>query len=183
MNAVTGFLRPNLARLLAIAAIISLYSIVPPRTLSDTARAELASRFHFTRFSLPEVSGYELHTIRKVNPSLQNIAAWISSVGAAVALNDLDGDGLPNDVCSVDTRTDQVIVAPAPSTPARFAPFVLSTAPLPYDKDTVAPMGCLPGDLNEDGLMDIIVYYWGRTPVAFLQSQGQPGNDTPLSSA
>jgi len=29
-------------------------------------------------------------------------------------------------------------------------------------------MGCLPGDLNEDGLMDILVYYWGRTPIAFV---------------
>ena len=33
---------------------------------------------------------------------------------------------------------------------------------------TMAPMGCLPGDLNEDGLMDLLVYYWGRTPIAFL---------------
>jgi hypothetical protein len=33
-------------------------------------------------------------------------------------------------------------------------------------------MGCLPGDLNEDGLMDVLVYYWGRTPVAFLRRGG-----------
>jgi hypothetical protein len=30
-------------------------------------------------------------------------------------------------------------------------------------------MGCLPGDLNEDGHMDLLVYYWGRTPIAFLR--------------
>jgi enediyne biosynthesis protein E4 len=35
----------------------------------------------------------------------------------------------------------------------------------------MAPMGCLPGDLNEDGLMDVIVYFWGRTPVAFMQKE------------
>ena len=29
-------------------------------------------------------------------------------------------------------------------------------------------MGCLPGDMNEDGRMDLLVYYWGRTPIAFL---------------
>jgi enediyne biosynthesis protein E4 len=29
-------------------------------------------------------------------------------------------------------------------------------------------MGCLAGDLNEDGGADLVVYYWGRTPVAFL---------------
>jgi hypothetical protein len=30
-------------------------------------------------------------------------------------------------------------------------------------------MGCLPADVNEDGRMDLVVYYWGRTPVVFLQ--------------
>jgi hypothetical protein len=31
-------------------------------------------------------------------------------------------------------------------------------------------MGCIPGDLNEDGLLDVLVYYWGRTPIAFLRT-------------
>lgn len=33
----------------------------------------------------------------------------------------------------------------------------------------MAPMGCLPADMNEDGAKDILVYYWGRTPVAFIK--------------
>jgi hypothetical protein len=37
-------------------------------------------------------------------------------------------------------------------------------------------MGCLPGDLNEDGFMDILVYYWGRTPVAFLRRADPPSH-------
>src|SRR5207237_10720415 len=41
-----------------------------------------------------------------------------------------------------------------------------------------APMGCLPGDFNEDGLKDILVYYWGRTPIVFLRQQGT-GSQTP----
>ena len=40
---------------------------------------------------------------------------------------------------------------------------------MPYDAATMAPMGSLPGDLNEDGLMDVLVYYWGRPPIAFLR--------------
>ena len=44
----------------------------------------------------------------------------------------------------------------------------------------MAPMGCLPLDANEDGLMDIVVYYWGRSPVVFLQ-QPQAGNLTGAS--
>ncbi len=58
-----------------------------------------------------------------------------------------------------------------PGTPRRYEPFTLDPAPLPYDPATMAPMGCLPGDLNEDGLMDILVYYWGRTPIAFIRKR------------
>ncbi|MDY7015145.1 MAG: CRTAC1 family protein, partial [Cyanobacteriota bacterium] len=105
--------------------------------------------------------------------SLERHSAWISAVGAAVALNDLDGDGLPNDVCYVDPRSDRAIVAPVPGTAQRYQPFSLEPS-LPYDPSTMAPMGCLPGDLNEDGAMDILAYYWGRTPIAFLH-QGNVG--------
>jgi hypothetical protein len=84
-------------------------------------------------------------------------------------LNDLDGDGLSNDVCYVDVRTDQVIVAPVPGTGMRYAPFALDAGGL-YRRETMAPMGCLPGDMNEDGSMDILVYYWGRTPIAFIKN-------------
>jgi enediyne biosynthesis protein E4 len=41
-----------------------------------------------------------------------------------------------------------------------------------YAPGTVAPTGCLAGDLNEDGAADLLVTYWGRTPVAFLSSAG-----------
>jgi hypothetical protein len=116
-----------------------------------------------------------------VHPSLSGISAWISTVGASVALNDLDGDALPNDVCYVDTKTDTVVVAPVPGTPARYGPFALEASPLPYDRKTMAPMGCLPGDFNEDGLMDILVYYWGRTPVAFLREGPASKGPLPLS--
>jgi hypothetical protein len=134
--------------------------------LSPGERQELAARFRFTPFFLPELAGPK-QTVRAVHPSLERISAWISSVGAGVALADLDGDGLPNDVCLVDPRTDQVLIAPVPGTGERYAPFALDPAPLPDDA-TMAPMGCLSGDLNEDGRADLLVYYWGRTPIAFL---------------
>jgi hypothetical protein len=41
----------------------------------------------------------------------------------------------------------------------------------------MAPMGCLLADLNEDGWTDVVAYYWGRTPVAFLR-RVEPGGET-----
>jgi hypothetical protein len=178
MIAQPPFLRRYAARLVAIALIFALYALAQLPEISKAERNALAKNIHFNRLPLSEVSGPAPRSFRQVNPSLQKITGWISTVGAAVALNDLDGDGLPNDICHVDTRTDQVVVAPVPGTAARYQPFVLDPGPDLYDRKTMAPMGCLPGDLNEDGLMDIIVYYWGRTPVAFLRKPSNNSNNT-----
>jgi len=153
----------------ALLIVTGLYWATRLPEVSTKERLSLANHFQFQRSVLPRVPGYPTKAVRLVNPRLAKVSAWISSVGASVALSDIDGDGLPNDVCYVDTRTDQVIVAPVPGTLARYQPFVLNPAPLPYDANTMAPMGCLALDLNEDGLTDIVVYYWGRSPVAFLQ--------------
>ena len=114
MTAGEGVFRRHAARLVALAIILGLYGLARQPELSGTEQARLAGRFRFVRHALPELSGDLSRTVRPVHPSLKKIESWISSVGAAVALNDLDGDGLPNDVVYVDTRTDRVIVAPVP---------------------------------------------------------------------
>jgi hypothetical protein len=164
-----GAFRRQTAKVTAILLILVVYGFARMPKASESELAKLAEGFRFSAAPLPTMSGETPRTIRDVNPSLRRIAGWISTVGAAVALNDLDGDGLPNDACYVDTRIDKVIVAPVPGTPARYQPFSLDPITLPYDPATMAPMGCLPGDFNEDGLQDALVYYWGRTPVAFIK--------------
>ncbi|WP_165224018.1 CRTAC1 family protein [Aquisphaera insulae] len=177
MTTLGSILRGHAARLTALAIILPLYGLARQPESSGTELSRLAGRFRFVRRPLPEPPGDLSRIVRPVHPSLKRIESWISSVGASVALNDLDGDGLPNDVAYVDTRADRVVIGPAPGTGGRFEPFVLGPEPLRHDPATMAPMGCLPGDLNEDGLMDILVYYWGRPPVAFLRKHegGQAG--------
>lgn len=166
---INGAFRRHAAKLTAILLVVGVYGFARMPETSESELAKLAEEFRFSAAPLPTLNGETPKTIREVNPSLRRIAGWISSVGAAVALNDLDGDGLPNDVCYVDTRIDKVIVSPVPGTPARYQPFALDPITLPYDRATMAPMGCLPGDFNEDGLQDVLAYYWGRTPIAFIK--------------
>ena len=153
-----------------VAVLIALSFNISP---SDSAQeATLAKRFALTEIPLPDPPGVgPPRTIRQVNPSLGRIDAWISAVGASIALGDFDGNGRDDDSCSVDPRFDSVTVGPLPGTGAREAPVVLSPQPaLRYDPATMAPMGCLPTDVDADGRVDMVVYYWGRTPVAFVRT-------------
>lgn len=173
--------RRHAARLIALCLVLALFGLARLPTLPDAERSELAAQFAFEREPLSVPVGLELARRRPVNPSMEQLAGWISAVGAAVALADLDGDGLPNDVCHVDPRTDLVTLAPAPGSGARYALFALDAAPLRYDSDVMAPMGCVPRDLNEDGRTDLLVYYWGRPPIAFLRRAGGSASPTAAS--
>jgi hypothetical protein len=161
--------RTHVRRIAAVVLVVALAMLARIPPLSAPDRAALSARFRFTHLALPALEAGAPRTIRPVHPSLRRFSAWISSVGAAVALHDLDGDGLPNDFACVDPRTDEVEVGCVPGTPTRYAEFALNPAPLTVDRATMAPMGCLPGDFNEDGLTDLLVYYWGRSPIVFLR--------------
>ncbi|WP_434739746.1 CRTAC1 family protein [Micromonospora sp. SH-82] len=162
---------------LVLAATMFLVARLP--SASADTRAEIAGRFAFTELPIELPPGLPERSIRTVNPKYEHIRSWISSVGASIAVNDLDGQGVANDMCLVDTRSDAVIVTPVPDTGATYQPFVVDPAPLPMGS-TIAPMGCTPGDFNLDGRMDLLVIYWGRTPVVFLQKEGATAlsNDT-----
>lgn len=158
----------------AFVAVGIAYAAAREPEVPASERLALSSAFRFTKFEMLGLDGAADNKRRVVNPSLRKIQDWISAVGAGAALTDLDGDGLPNDVCYVDPRSDAVIITGVPGSASseRYLAFGLSQqAPL-FNSKTMAPMGCLPGDVNEDGLMDLVVYYWGRTPIAYLQIPG-----------
>ncbi len=155
----------------ATACLVALfYQLAQPEQLPTADRAALAAPLRLEAVYLEGVTNKaEIRSIRAVNPSLASIAGWISSVGAAVAVADMQGIGRSADICLVDPRADEVSVRPAPGTGERYLPFVLPNPAEGFDPVTVAPMGCMLADFNEDGLMDVLIYYWGRTPVIFLR--------------
>ena len=161
------------SRLAAILLAVVCFALARLPTPASSELAVLASRFGFERIPLLELPGHPPYKhVRQVHPSLERISAWVSSLGAAATLADLDGDGLANDIVQVDPRTDLVIVAPAPGAPRRFEPFALDSSFWSgdsYDLSTIAPMGSVAGDYNEDGALDLLVYFWGRTPVLYLR--------------
>ena len=175
---------PRAKAVVAVLLATGLYFAARTPPTSADERRDLAARFGFEASPLPSPKdGTPSRDVRRVHPSLKHIDGWISAVGAAVLFADLDGDGLPNDVAHVDTRTDRVLVCCAPGAATRYAPFTLTPEPLHYDCETMAPMGCLAGDFNEDGLTDLLVYYWGRSPVLFLQRPGRGNSYERLSAA
>jgi hypothetical protein len=166
--------RARLRRIVPAAAAIVLlavsFVIAQRPSASASAINQIASAYKFKQLPIAMPSGYRpTQTIRQVNPAYKNIQAWISSVGAGVALTDVTGHGRDDGLCIVDPRTNDVIVTYAPTAPPqdRFTPFVLNATPLPVTSD-MAPMGCVPGDYNQDGRMDFVVDYWGRSPIVFL---------------
>lgn len=182
MKLTLGFINRHSARFVAVGCALVLYLLAQQPQLSTAERVKLADDFRFKRLALYEVPGLAMRTHREIHPSLRRQVSWVSATGAAVALNDLDGDGLSNDVCQVDSRTDRVTLAPAPGGTLRYEPFVLDAGPL-FDPSRMAPMGCLPGDFNEDGLTDVLAYYWGRTPIVFLARARTGPGPAQLSAA
>jgi hypothetical protein len=157
--------------LVAAVLLLGTYFIAQSRVSAHGA-TQTASAFKFHELPIAMPAGYndqKMGTIRPVNKAYTKIAAWISSVGASIAINDLTGHGRADAMCIVDTRTNDVVVTYTPTAVAadRFAPFSLDPVGLPMDS-AMAPTACTPGDYNGDARMDLLVSYWGRTPILFL---------------
>lgn len=176
--AVSRIAAPLLALLIAVS--LGFATRLPDASAAD--RRMLAGRF---AFAVSDLNGDPAggRTQRAVQPALERLRAWISSVGAGAALADLDGDGLPNDTCLVDPRDDSVSVTPTPGPTVRYEAFPLLPTGVPYDVRTTAPMGCALADLNEDGRLDVLVYFWGRAPLVHLQRADVPFGPAAFTAA
>jgi len=185
MNRPVGSVRRRATLLVSVAIVIGLYVMTRERTLSKAESEQVVSNFRFIRTPLPEVANHPPYKyVRKVHPSVQHIRAYVSTLGASVSLGDVDGDGLQNDVVWADPRTDQVICGPVPGTGERYEPFAFDpgSSVENWDPATMCPQSSLIADLNEDGLMDVLVVQWGRTPIVYLR-RTPADSKTPLSAA
>lgn len=161
---------PPLAALTLVAVAAIPWHPEPGTTKKSVAAAGL----DFERHQLPGSEGSQ--RMRPVAPDLEVIQPWISAVGASVGTVDLRRQGHAGDACLTDPRDDSVKVFPVPgSTGEPFATFTLDPTGLRYDT-TMAPIGCVPTDLNSDSYPDFLVYYWGRSPVLFLNQGTNPGS-------
>ncbi|WP_028647197.1 VCBS repeat-containing protein [Nocardiopsis sp. CNT312] len=160
---------------LAVALIGALGALTVRPVASEQTLTDRAAPFAFEALALNSEPD-DARSERDVAPALHHFRGWISAVGAGGALTDLRNLGTSSDVCLVDPRDDSVTLRNAPGSGQDDYPVVeLLPEGLPYDT-TMAPMGCVPADLDEDGDQDLIVYYWGRSPVLFLNT-AEPGTD------
>lgn len=169
----------HLPKVIAIIAIVGFYFYARPLEIGSKERAELAKDFKFETKSV-NVPQQDLKPVyvRDVHPQYKNISTWISSVGTSVALFDYDGDGLVNDLVSIDPRFNKVFISPVDKH-ARFTPFELKEKNIVCDETMIAT-GILTNDFNDDGRTDVLVFYFGRSPIVFYQTPDKGFVDTEL---
>jgi len=166
---------------LGVVGILAGFSRLPSPPPGEVSR--LAGHFKFDWQNLPPAPIPEGGVVFPVNKSAKQLRFYLNMVGASAALGDLDGDGLPNDLCLTDTRAKSITVGPVPGTGDRYARFSLEFGPL-FDRVTEYPSLCRIADMNEDGLADIFVAFWGRPPLLLLRrAPGDLKPGAPLSMA
>ncbi|HWE49968.1 MAG TPA: VCBS repeat-containing protein [Bryobacteraceae bacterium] len=172
---------PVVIAVLAVVGILAGFSRLPSADPGEVSR--LAAHFKFEWQYLPPAPVPEGGVVFPVNKSAKQLRYYLNMVGASAAFGDLDGDGLPNDLCATDVRAKSITVAPAPGTGNRYPRFSLEFGPA-FDRVTEYPSLCRIADMNEDGLADIFVAFWGRPPMLLLRRAPEdlkPG--APLSMA
>lgn len=151
---------------LAIAVPLFIASHDPYRAAATgSANADI----RLSRVGLNQPDGPQSRHLRTVAPGLSRISGWISAVGASVAAADFNNDGV-DEACVTDPRDDTARLMHIPGAPGHFTEVTLTPPASPAPS---APMGCVPFDADEDGDQDVLVYYWGRSPVLFMNVGGR----------
>jgi len=87
------FLSRHGTLLTAVLVVLALYGMAQPSRPTAEEQAEMAACFVFTPLAIPRPEGFREREVRPVHPSMERISAWVSAMGAAATLSDVDGDG------------------------------------------------------------------------------------------
>jgi hypothetical protein len=150
---------------LGVVGVLSFLSRLPSVPAAEVKA--LATQFRFASQKLPQVPIPE-GVVYPVNKTAAHMQFYFYQVGESAALGDLDGDGLPNDLCLTDVRAKTAMVRPVPGTESRYNPFVLNFGKL-FDQVREWPSVCRIADMNEDGLADLFIAFYGRPPLLLLR--------------
>jgi hypothetical protein len=162
----------------AICGVLAYLAQLPGVPPGEAAR--LSVHFKFAWQPLPPTPIPE-GVVYPVNKTARHMQFYFYQVGESAALGDLDGDGLPNDLCLTDVKAKTAIVRPVPGTGERYSPFALDFGNL-FDRVTEYPSICRIADMNEDGMADIFVAFYGRPPLLLQRSaMSGSGPDAGLS--
>lgn len=134
-----------------------------------------------------------LHRHRKpiLDHKLDNIMAWVSSVGAAAAAGDYNKDGFL-DLYVTNSRKDHPNYLYHNNGDGTFEDRAAQAGVAELNNDSGASMDCAWGDYNNDGWPDLYVVKWGRdqmfrnngdgtfteiTDQVFRRRDGSPGTE------
>lgn len=169
-------LRANTTRIVAALLVIGVGAVTTRPAPSAATISEVARGYSFASTELVSVAEHGYQTQRTVAPHVEKLRSWMSGIGASISLGDVRGTGVAGDLCLVDPRTDTVTVQAAPESPGDpYEPFTLRPSGLEYDREAMAPTGCLLGDFDMDGRTDALVSFWGRSPVLYFRT----GDESP----
>ena len=161
--------KQNVQVVLAVFGVVGVLAVLArPPHISAEEVTRLAGRFHFASQRLPPAPIPAGGVVFPANKTASHLQFYLYQIGASAALGDLDGDGLPNDLCLTDVRSKTATISPVPGSGGRYNPFTLDFGKL-VDRVTEYPSVCRIADMNEDGLSDIFVAFYGRPPLLLLR--------------
>src|ERR1043165_3217401 len=158
----------------AVVSVLAYLSRLPSVSAGEGGR--MAAQLQFPWEEIPQPPLPPGGVVFPVNKTARHMAFYFYQVGESTALGDLDGDGLPNDLCITDVQTKSAMVRPVPHTGERYAPFTLEFGKL-LDRVTQYPSVCRVADINEDGLSDLFIAFYGRPPVLLLRNVASSATD------
>src|SRR6186713_1762173 len=157
--------------LLATPAIIRRFR--NPPAPSAAVAGDPAPRYGFQLTEVSRASGIEfVHQAPTLDPKLSHIMPQVASMGAAVAVVDVDADGHPDLYVtnSGEGSKNRLFRNRGDGTFEDIAKR-LGLADLNH-RETGVSMGAVWGDYDNDGFEDLLLYRWGR-PELFHNDAGR----------